>query len=114
MAGRDLGLKYCTTKGENWATLKISVLLVPSNSTGNPNKVQAHGWTWQMWSDRNVITTEKDTYLGQPGYQIPPEVLMKTKNAICSQFHLHIDVRRDGRYLALTYRILLHHCAAAL
>lgn len=56
----------CLSKPDNWATLKIYALLVPSNSTGNPSKVQAHGWTWQMYSDRNLITREKDTYIGQP------------------------------------------------
>lgn len=51
-------MKYCTPKTENWAILKIFVLLVASKSTGNPNKVQAYGSTRQRWSDRNVITTE--------------------------------------------------------
>lgn len=42
------------SKREKWAALILYAWFVPSNSTGNPSKVKANGWTGQMYSERNV------------------------------------------------------------
>lgn len=66
----------------------------------------------EIHSDRNLIIREKDTYISQLESHIPPEVFIEKKQHLL--ISLHIDVRRDVKYLSMTYKILLYHCAAAL
>lgn len=83
LRGTEDWIPTCLSKREQWAALIIYAWLEPSNSTGKPSEVQANGQAGRMYSERNVITWEKDTYIGHIASQAPSEIFVSTEDAPC-------------------------------
>lgn len=98
----------CLSKTENWKLGNLKNICFISTFKLHRQTQQSTGR-----NDRNLITREKDTYRStRISYTI--RNIHIDKRSIYSLFSLHIDVRRDVRYLTMIYKILLYHYAVAL